>query len=141
MRAWQSIRSMLERNSRSSSVLVRKYFARGPDGAPTLVTMPIGEDDQFTVTDAVNGYHPHARKLRVGKDKDGCILFIGTGLGNVGAFSSLFDSREGLFKFRLVFIGIISGGLSPGAYYDLNFSNYRVWYSYNFGSDLSDCGF
>ena len=85
-------RSRSARAARRTEIM---YYAKGPDGAPTLVTMPLKDHDRFGISSDVNSFHP--RRLGVNKRKDGNVLFIGTGLGG-GIISNLFEAKKGSFE-------------------------------------------
>jgi len=110
MRAYQHIQA---ENSKTTRRLTSRYFAKGPYGAPTLVTMPLNDQDSFTVSDQVNSYHPYARGLTVRNNKEGNILFIGTGLSKGSLVTDLFGSRKGSFKISVEIYSKNKWGIKP----------------------------
>ncbi|WP_028322563.1 hypothetical protein [Desulfatiglans anilini] len=78
----------------TNSGTTSRFWAKGPDGSPTLVTMPIKDSDSFEISNKINVLHPYAEGLRLG-GSEGNILVIGTGLSDEGFVTSIFGARKG----------------------------------------------
>ena len=95
MRAVQALRSL---SGRRRQGMARDYYAKGPYGAPTLVTMPITDNESFTISNQLNSYHPKSRYLSVKNNRDGNILYIGTGLSEGSFITDMMGLRKGSFR-------------------------------------------
>lgn len=92
---FQQLRSTSGRRRQN---MVMRYFGKGPQGAATLVTMPISDHDSFSISNQLNSYHPNGRYLSITNRKDGGILFIGTGLSKGSFITDIMGSRKGSFQ-------------------------------------------
>ncbi len=93
--------------------MTNRFFAPGPGGSATLVTMPLKDQDSFEVADGINCYHPYSRGLTVGT-REGNILYIGTGMHNEGLVSKMIlGEREGYFDISITIETKNQWGIKP----------------------------